>query len=168
MLNVRFAREPFIGTLFQQYARDWNNLCEHLQSHRLLLQQIIQSPSQFFFENSLEHNIQAFQKRRKDSQGKSGVPKLPDYQTHGYRSYSPKAYHVLGAEIACLVADDLGIAAVTKPLIRNCGGVADYIPQVLVPEVLIQFIVEDMAVSSVQARRVLEKSRELGEILNEG
>ncbi|PGH04310.1 hypothetical protein AJ80_08533 [Polytolypa hystricis UAMH7299] len=146
---------------------NWDHLRKRLHNHRSLLRLIIESSSQFFFEKSLEFNIQEIQKTRKDNQGKGGAPRLSDYRTHSYGFYGPKAYHVLGDEIACLAADDLRSAAATKPLIRSCGGVADYIAQVLVPEIITLFVVEDMAVTDVQARTILEDSRELGEILNE-
>ncbi|EDN10699.1 predicted protein [Histoplasma mississippiense (nom. inval.)] len=85
------------------------------------------------------------------------------YHTLGY--YGPKASDILGEEIAYLFASDLREASKQKSLVQKYG-VAMYIQEVLVPEVLTKFVAEDMMVDDDKARSILEQSNRIGECLN--
>ncbi len=56
-------------------------------------------------------------------------------------------------------------AACADDLILACG-VLTYAQEVLVPELLVMLIKEDLGIDSEAARQVLEKSAEIGELLN--
>ena len=73
-----------------------------------------------------------------------------------------------GQYIAGAHGPHITVASLKKTeFIRHCGGVPAYIQEVLVPEVVTKLIAEDINVSDCQARAVLQKSKEIGELLNE-
>ena len=61
---------------------------------------------------------------------------------------------------------DLQRVVTEKKVTQDYGGVPTYVQEVLIPEILSIFVAEDMDVGRDEARSILEKSREIGEILN--
>ncbi len=55
--------------------------------------------------------------------------------------------------------------AATDRLIATCG-IITYAQEVLVPELAVMLIKEDMGADDAVARRILEESTEIGELLN--
>jgi hypothetical protein len=66
--------------------------------------------------------------------------------------------------IVARFGSELRRRAVRDKLMRTTG-VADYLVTVLVPELAVMLIKEDMRAGDEEARRILQESRPLGEVL---
>ncbi|KAM5479793.1 hypothetical protein MaudMau93_007756 [Microsporum audouinii] len=121
---------------------DWDTIPARLAHLSLLIRDIIKSKRTSFFEDI--------------------TPGNGSFHSPGY--YGLKGMDIIGEYIAKKHSAALRNAASTK--IIRLGGVAAYIQNVLVFEVLTNFVAEDMGVDETEARNILESSKGVGEMLN--
>ncbi|EGE03442.1 carbonic anhydrase [Trichophyton equinum CBS 127.97] len=122
---------------------DWDTVPSRLVYLSPLILDIIESKRISFFENT-------------------AAPEKESFHSPGY--YGLKGIDIIGEYIAETHFIALRNAAPTK--ITRWGGVATYIQNVLVLEVLTKFVAEDMGVDDNEARYILERSKGVGEMLN--
>ncbi|KAI8280116.1 hypothetical protein K4K59_008751 [Colletotrichum sp. SAR11_240] len=84
--------------------------------------------------------------------------------TPGY--YGPRGLRALSEDIIARFSSILRERAIDDRLISS-RGYSSYVEAVLVPELAVKLICEDMNVEPTEARKILEDSKEIGDMINE-
>lgn len=135
---------------------DWSRMESRLLDHRKFLKRILEGREPSHYAEEYQHKIKDKSQR---TLFKSG-----DTLTPGY--YGPRGLRLMTEFIVRDLGDVLRRRAVEDMLVSSRGHTR-YVQAVLVPELTVQLIMEDMAVSTSKARGVLEESKAVGELLND-
>ncbi|KAF6830789.1 hypothetical protein CPLU01_07116 [Colletotrichum plurivorum] len=136
-------------------AIDWDNLSSRLTNHFDFLKDIINgSPS--YYGAMLSDTVKEGKNRT--------LLKAEGSLTPGY--YGPRGLRALSEDIIGRFSSTLRKRAVDDRLISS-RGYSNYVQAVLVPELTVRLICEDMGVKTEEGRRILEESKEVGDMLHE-
>ncbi|KAF6814256.1 hypothetical protein CSOJ01_04147 [Colletotrichum sojae] len=134
---------------------DWDNLSNRLTNHFDFIKGIINgSPS--YYGALLSDTVKEGKNRT--------LLKAEGSLTPGY--YGPRGLRALSEDIIGRFSSTLRKRAVDDRLISS-RGYSNYVQAVLVPELTVRLICEDMGVETDEGRRILEESKEVGDMLHE-
>ncbi|KAF5541899.1 RTC4-like domain-containing protein [Fusarium phyllophilum] len=133
---------------------DWSRLEGRLDDHRAYLTKIVNG-KQSFFRDILAEKIETGQARSLKKEG----------------NLNPGYYGPRGCKLMCdYLVEEFGESLkenATKDRVIAGRGSAAFIQSVLVAELAVQLIMEDMDVSALEAREIMEESKALGELIHE-
>lgn len=135
---------------------DWQNLVKRVAEHRDLIESLIRGASSHF-GTLHEEKIKSGKNRT--------IFKTEEYPTPGY--YGMRGMSIMTETLVEMFSSLLRERAPIDKLISARGYTA-YVQSVLVPELAVKLIQEDMGdVDADEARSIMEKSRAVGELLND-
>lgn len=134
---------------------DWTNLETRIRSHHGFVEALIRGKASHFGAEHLE-NIKAGQNRT--------LLKTDDYLTPGY--YGLRGMSLMTETIIEIFSPLLRERAPRDKLI-SARGYTGFVQSVLVPELAVKLVQEDMSIGVDEARKVLQDSRAVGEVLND-
>ncbi|KAB5579915.1 RTC4-like domain-containing protein [Coniochaeta sp. 2T2.1] len=134
---------------------DWSKLDARIAKHHKFLEAIVNGGTSHFGTH--------FARSIKSGKNKT-LLKTDQDLTPGY--YGTKGSRAMEDHLINHFADLLRTAAVKDKLVAARGQMA-FVQFVLVPELAIRLIMEDMDVSAQKARRIMEESQKIGNLLNE-
>ncbi|KAM0341016.1 hypothetical protein ACHAPU_010248 [Fusarium lateritium] len=133
---------------------DWNRLEGRLDDHRAFLTRIVDGKKSFF-RDILAEKVETGQARSLKKEG----------------NLNPGYYGPRGCKLMCdYLVEEFGESLkekATKDRVISGRGSAAFIQSVLVAELAVQLIMEDMDVSTTEARGIMEESKTLGELIHE-
>ncbi|OQN95588.1 hypothetical protein B0A48_18293 [Cryoendolithus antarcticus] len=143
----------------------WSRLDTRLKRHHKHLNAVISGRTRSVYRDRLQQQVDA-------GTSKTALS-LVNADTNGEPALAPGYYGPRGEKV-CMehVSSHFGDALRTlkDPLVAASGvkgGVSGFVQGVLVPELIVQLVIEDLGVLAEQARSVLAESVELGELLSE-
>lgn len=141
-------------------AIDWEALPARLKRHDAILEAVLSGRRPSHYRTQLESHVASVAGRkgfhRKDAFGAQNA--VPGY-------YGPRgARHMLEHVMSVFAPKIRKIAAETEAV--GVTGVTGYLQAVLVPEMAVCLVKEDMDCGDEEARRVLEESAEVGELMH--
>lgn len=133
---------------------DWDTVEDRFATHRDFLLAIVNGRGSHF-RNILAKNVE---------EGKSRAMKNDENLNPGY--YGPRGFVAMCDYLVSEFSDILKKCAVDDKVIAGRGSAA-FIQAVLVAELGVRLIMEDMQVSESKARRIMEDSKEVGELVQQ-
>ncbi|KAK6432728.1 hypothetical protein LTR95_011098 [Oleoguttula sp. CCFEE 5521] len=143
----------------------WSRLDTRLKKHHKHLNAVLSGRTHSVYRDRLQQQV--------DAGSSKTALSLVNADSTGEAAFTPGYYGPRGEKV-CMehVSSHFGDALRTlkDPLVAASGvkgGVSGFVQGVLVPELIVQLVIEDLSVSAERARAVLAESVELGELLSE-
>ena len=136
---------------------DWKALDARVSRQSSFLRRILNGGKSHFRD--------IFGEKVKEAGRDRTVRRAEEYMVPGY--YGGRGLRAMSDKIVDDLSSALRERSVDDELVSVARGVGAYVQSVLVPELAVRLIMEDMDVGAVQARRIMEESMWLGELLNE-
>lgn len=136
---------------------DWKSLDARVSRQSGFLRRILKGGKSHFRD--------AFAEKVKESGRDRTVRRADEYMVPGY--YGGRGMRAMSDKIVDDLSSALRESSVKDELVSAARGVGAYVQAVLVPELAVRLIMEDMDVGAVEARRIMEESMWLGELINE-
>jgi hypothetical protein len=136
---------------------DWKALDARVSRQSSFLRRILNGGKSHFRD--------IFGEKVRESGRDRTVRRAEEYMVPGY--YGGRGLRAMSDKIVNDLSSALRERSVNDELVSAARGVGAYVQSVLVPELAVRLIMEDMDVGAVQARRIMEESMWLGELLNE-
>lgn len=136
---------------------DWKTLDARVSRQSGFLRKILKGGKSHFRD--------AFAEKVKEAGRDRTVRRAEEYMVPGY--YGGRGMRAMSDKIVDDLSSVLRESSVKDELVSAARGVGAYVQAVLVPELAVRLIMEDMDVGSAEARRIMEESMWLGELVNE-
>ncbi|SPQ17896.1 d5bcff9f-98a4-4caf-ac41-dca466338caa [Thermothielavioides terrestris] len=150
----RSARETWIQKGYPDI--DWRRLDERISRHYGFLRKILEDGMDSHYVDVFQDTVRAGKNRtlfRSDANLTPGY-----YGIRGLRAMSENLIQEFSSILRKRALQDRLVSA---------RGYTVYLQSVLVPELAVRLIMEDMSVGEEEARRILEESSDVGELLND-
>ncbi len=151
--TLRTARETWESERYPDI--DWHRLEARITEHYDFLRKILDGAPSHYRDRFAE----ATRSGRNRTLLRSDINLTPGY-------YGIRGLNVMTEQLILELAAQLRERAVKDKLV-SARGVAMFLQSVLVPELAVRLIMEDMDVGEEKARRILEESSAVGELLND-
>ncbi|XDG06911.1 hypothetical protein ABKA04_006526 [Annulohypoxylon sp. FPYF3050] len=135
---------------------NWETLDTRLKVHQDFLRAILEGTQQSHYRDILEENVESGKNRT--------LLKTEDSLTPGY--YGPRGLRAMTEYIMRTLSSVVRKRAIEDRLV-SARGYTGYVQAVLVPELTTRLIMEDMDVPEKDARKIMQDSIEVGELLYE-
>ncbi|KAI1093708.1 hypothetical protein F5B19DRAFT_449436 [Rostrohypoxylon terebratum] len=135
---------------------NWETLDTRLKVHQDFLRDILEGTQQSHYRDILEENVESGKNRT--------LLKTEDSLTPGY--YGPRGLRAMTEYIMRTLSSVVRKRAIEDRLV-SARGYTGYVQAVLVPELTTRLIMEDMDVPEKDARKIMQDSIEVGELLYE-
>lgn len=135
---------------------NWETLDIRLKVHQDFLKAILEGTQQSHYRDILEENVESGKNRT--------LLKTEDSLTPGY--YGPRGLRAMTEYIMRTLSSVVRKRAIEDRLV-SARGYTGYVQAVLVPELTTRLIMEDMDVPEKDARKIMQDSIEVGELLYE-
>ncbi|KAL7629572.1 hypothetical protein AAE478_001093 [Parahypoxylon ruwenzoriense] len=134
----------------------WRSLDSRCEEHQGFLKDILEGTRPSHYYNVLRENVESGKNRT--------LLKTDDSLTPGY--YGPRGLRAMTEYIMRTLSSVVRKRAVEDRLV-SARGYTGYVQAVLVPELAVRLIMEDMKVTEEDARKIMQDSIEVGELLYE-
>ncbi len=135
---------------------DWHRLEGRIAEHYRFLGDILADTRPSHYRNQFAEMVRSGRNR---TLFRSDANLTPGY-------YGIRGLRAMTEQLICALAPLLRERAVEDRLV-SARGVTMFLQSVLVPELTVRLIMEDMDVGEEEARRILEESTEVGDLLND-
>ncbi|KAI0173397.1 hypothetical protein GGR52DRAFT_542947 [Hypoxylon sp. FL1284] len=135
---------------------DWEKLDDRCGKHDSFLRDILEGVQRSYYRDLLRGKVESGKNRT--------LLKTEDSLTPGY--YGPRGLRAMTEHIMRTLSSVVRKRAVEDRLV-SARGYTGYVQTVLVPELAVRLIMEDMSVAEADARKIMQDSTEVGELLYE-
>ncbi|KAI1105510.1 hypothetical protein F4804DRAFT_130775 [Jackrogersella minutella] len=135
---------------------NWQTLDTRLRTHQDFLKDVLEGSRQSYYRDVLKENVESGKNRT--------LLKTEDSLTPGY--YGPRGLRAMTEYIMRTLSSVVRKRAVEDRLV-SARGYTGYVQAVLVPELAVRLIMEDMDAAEEDARKIMQESIEVGELLYE-
>ncbi|KAI2473645.1 hypothetical protein F4781DRAFT_139866 [Annulohypoxylon bovei var. microspora] len=135
---------------------NWRTLDTRLKAHQDFLKDVLEGTQESYYRDILRENVESGKNRT--------LLKTEDSLTPGY--YGPRGLRAMTEYIMRTLSSVVRKRAVEDRLV-SARGYTGYVQAVLVPELTVRLIMEDMGATEEDARKIMQDSIEVGELLYE-
>lgn len=166
--QTQFCRAHRVRSANQAWKRngypeiDWAIFSKRIDEYHGKIEGLLQDPSGSFYRSSLEEKIRSGKHRTL----KQTVMQNEDMAGLSLGYYGSRGANIIAGNIIARFSSKLRRLTRSDKVI-SISGVSGYVQAVLAPEMAVMLVMDDMRTDSDGARRILDESMEMGNLLNE-